>query len=571
MKKSFIAALLFISGIMARAFEVPSAVRGSQELLESGHWVYDSLAKISLEQGRIDFSDSSPLSISEIRSLLMEADYDSLSDTGKKEFDRVLSYTREKNIAFNASVFSLTFEPEVNIEGYYKANDDLDYVYDRYERRDFVKVPFAVQGGDWFTMKMDLAFRQNKGVMAHDDNYVNIPLKAGAVDVNFPDNGYFSTGYLFTDDAGVNFRLGTGTQSVGRSLTGSVIMSEYLTGTSWANLELYSRDFRYNMNVTQFNVDKYMYTHRLEARFFKKISFMAQESVLVYAPMELRFLNPLTIYHGMSPWRDYQPAEDDSETNVCAYLALKLNVVPVKYLRLYGMFAMTQYQTPYELEKWPTDCTPNGLGFQGGAEAYIPCRNGYFHAWLEGYWADPYMYVKEDPNWSMVRTYAENIGDMAVFYEWVGSPFGPDTIAGELNAGYEVPDRWSVTGTYLFMARGEYSGTNIFTEALDWGGVDTVCDPKEWVYPDSYNKKYGEEEARAIAKKQQSLTCPSGTPEYVNRMSLRGTLCASSAVKFTVQGAFTFIFNHDNNEGDFEYGPEFAFVTSIKLKEFLFK
>ena len=109
MKKSVIAALLFISGILTWAFEIPSAVRGSQELLESGHWVYDSLAKISLEQGRIDFSDSSPLSISEIRSLLMEAEYDSLSDSGKKEFDRVLSYIRERNVAFNASIFSLTF------------------------------------------------------------------------------------------------------------------------------------------------------------------------------------------------------------------------------------------------------------------------------------------------------------------------------------------------------------------------------------------------------------------------------------------------------------------------------
>ncbi|MCR5217507.1 MAG: hypothetical protein K6D58_02380, partial [Treponema sp.] len=237
-----------------------------------------------------------------------------------------------------------------------------------------------------------------------------------------------------------------------------------------------------------------------------------------------------------------------------------------KYLRFYGMFAMTQYQTPYELENWPSDCTPNGLGFQGGAETYIPCRQGYFHAWLEGYWADPYMYVKEDPNWSMVRTYSENIGDMAIFYEWVGSPFGPDTIAGELNAGYEIPEKWSLTGTYLFMAKGEYSGTNIFTEALDWGGVDTVCDIDEWVYPDP-NGAMGREEA----KRRQSLTCPSGTPEYVNRISLRGSLCATPAITFMAQGAFTFVFNHDNNEGEFECGPEITFATSIKIKEFLIK
>src|SRR5574344_2617000 len=107
------------------------------------------------------------------------------------------------------------------------------------------------------------------------------------------------------------------------------------------------------------------------------------------------------------------------------------------------------------MKNWPDNDTPNGLGGQLGTELYIPCGEGYVHACLEGYYADPFLYIKEDPNWSLVRTYSENINGKNVFYEWVGSPFGPDTIAGELSAGYEVPQKFSVDAKYLYMCRGE--------------------------------------------------------------------------------------------------------------------
>ncbi len=566
-KKSFLVlVMLFFS---AAGFSLEK--RGAQELVECGSWVYDALAAISMETGRADLSNQAPCTVNEIKMYLNEADYDSLSEGGKTLWHRIDDYINHEYWAFSASIFSVGIDPEINLEGFYKSEDDLQWVYDRYNRKSLINVPFFIQAKDYFTMKMDVDLRENKGTTLYSDNYTNIPSEAREVDVNFPSTGYFSAGIAFSEDAFANFRIGLGTQSVGRSLTGSIILSEYFTGSSWANLEFYSPNLRYNMNVTQFNVDQYMYNHSLEFRFFKKLTFSASESVFVFAPLELRFLNPLTIYHGFSPWRDYDPDKSDSETHTTAYLTLHASFVPVKYLRIYGMFAMTQFQTPYELENYPNDVTPNGIGGQAGIESYIPFAGGYFHTWLEGYYAQPYLYVKESPNWTLVRTYSENIGDHAVFYEWIGSPFGPDTISAQLNFGYEKPGKWSVTASYLFKAAGEYSGTKIFTEELDWGGVKTDFDERDdndlnkWAYPD--RDAQGIEEA----KRRQHLVTPSGTPEYSNRISVKGTLSMNDWFTLTAQPAYTFIYNFNNTEGKFAHGIEFAVSANIKIKELISK
>lgn len=548
-------------------FSLTLHARGKQGLVNCGSWIYDAMTEIAMEEGRVDFSDQAPLSIAEIELYLSEADYDSLSEAGKKNYDRIVDYIAYEPPAFKADIFSISVEPEMNVEGFYKTNDDIDWVYDRYCRQPLLTTPLNVQGGDYFTLSMDVTLREYDGAAILDNNYSNFIYADSKLtpDINFPHTAYGSVGYKFNDNAGVNLQVGMGPQSVGRSLSGSIIWSEYFTGASYANLDVFSKNFRYNMNVTEFNVDKYAYTHRLEVRLFKKLQFSIMESMLVNSSLELRFMNPFTMFHGMAPWRDYGDEDgdldhDDPESHTCDYLAIKAVYVPVKNLRLYGLFAMNQYQTFYERKNWENDTTPNSMAFQAGAESYIPFKGGNFHFWLEGTYTQPYMYVKEDPNWSLVRTYSENLGDKAIFYEWVGSPFGPDTVAGELNMGYEVPGKWDVTASYLFKAAGEYSGTKLFTDDLDWGGQDKVPNRENWAYPDS-DKEGGQDRA----KKQQGFSTPHGTPEYLNRVALRASFSPSPLFTISAQPAFVFIFNKDNIDGEFASGGEFAVSAKINL------
>lgn len=565
MKKIFAAIGLFF------VFAEFIFARGAQELVESGHWIYDSLTALSLESKILNFSGTAPLSIQQIKLILDELDYDSLSESGRADYDRIIRYCDEKPIGLVISdIVTLGIEPEFNFEGFYKTNSDIGWIWDRYSRSPLIDAPVSIAVADYVTLKMDVFLGQNKGASLHNYNYTNILYDLDDFDINFPDTGYLATGLMLTKKTGIKFDIGRGTHSVGRTLTGSMIWSDYLTGASYARLELFSPSFKYTAGISQFNVDKYFYHHQMDVRFFKKLQITLIEGLLVYAPMELRYLNPWTIFHGFAAWRDYDPSDDDPESNTCDYFGVNFQFVPIKNTRFYGLFAMTQFQTPYETSNYGDSPTPNGLGLQGGNETYIPCGGGRFHFAIEGSWADPYLYIKESPNWSMVRTYSENMGDKAIFYEWLGSPFGPDTISGELTVGYEVPDKWSLDFIYLYMARGEQSGTSVFDnmKAADgsnlWGGQRTKFDTtnsiytKDWAYPDKTTQSDWEEKRDAIS--------PSGTPEFVNRLSLRGTYRFNKHIKMTFQPSYVVILNHNHENGEKAYGFEIAGALNISLK-----
>ena len=534
--------------------------RSAQELVPSGHWIYDAMMALSLENRALNFADSAPLSIQELRTYLDEVDYDSLSEAGRSQYDRIERYVADRRFALGSDLISISLEPKFNVSAFYKSNDDIDWVYDRYSREPVFDAPFVISCADYFAMDMEISLGSSKGASLKNDNYSNIPYQTKNMDVNFPYSAYFNTGYKFSEKTGVAFQIQQGSQSIGRTLGGSIIWSDHLTGTTQAKLSAYSPNVKYTATISEFNVDKYMYMHNVEARLFKKFTLGVQEGILVYAPMELRFMNPWTIFHGFAPWRDYgdesgDRSSDDPESHTCAYLGIKAEFTPVKYLRLYGLFAMTQYATPYEKSNWPDSLQPDGLGGQWGAESYIPFREGYLHFGLEASYTQPYLYIKESPNWSLVRTYSENMGDHAIFYEWIGSPNGPDTISAQLTGGYEKPGRYSIEGNYLFMARGEMSGSKVFSN-IAWGGQATEqgTTTAGWCYPETVS--------------QRNYSTPHGTPEYVNRISLRGTWYAKEYLKFILQPAYVAIFNHNNQSGEKAFGFEIAAAVSINLIKF---
>ena len=539
--------------------------RSAQELVQAGHWIYDSILAISLDSGIVNFADCAPLSIQELKVYLSEIDYGKLSEASKAEYDKIFEYFDESNFSIGYDILSVGLEPSINISAFGKTSSDIDWVFDRYSRKPLLESPATISVGDYATLSMDVYLGQNRGMSLRNYNYTNIPVSADQIDIEFPDTGYFSTGKMLTERTGFGFQLGSGSRSIGKTLTGSMIWSDYLTGVAYGQLEFYNPFFKYTGSISQFNVDKYMYAHQIDVRLFKKFQITFLEGLLVYAPMELRFMNPWTIFHGFAAWRDYDDKTDDSESNTCDYFGVKVQFTPVRNLRFYGLFAMTQYQTPFETSSFENDTTPNGLGFQGGTDLFIPTSSGRLRFSIEGSWADPYLYIKESPNWSLVRTYSENIGDHAVFYEWIGSPFGPDTISAEFKAGYEIPSKWAVDFIYLFMARGEFSGTSIFNPDV-WGGSKRPDDGTElsgnnysWPFPDTY------EGDLAYQKHLQSLSSPSGTPEYVNRISLRGTWNFKKNITFIAQPSYVMIFNHNHEAGEKAFGFEFAAAMSMRF------
>ena len=568
LKKIVLAALSFF------IFHLSVFARGAQELVKSGHWLYDSLTAITLETGIQNFTDSAPLTIAEIKSYLSEIDPESLSTAGKREWQRIQDYFDEENFTLKSDLVSIDFDPSLNFEGYYKTNDDIDWVYDRYSRNNLIDIPLTFSVRDWLSLGTEVHLGENKGASLHNDNYFNAPTKDTEVDVNFPTYGYLSTGYKFTERTGLSFQLGMDEQSIGRTETGSIILSDYMTGASYGKLSLYSPNFKYTFDTIQLNVDKYMYFHNFEARFFKKLKVSFLEATLTNAPLELRYMNPLMIYHGMAPWRDYS----DDDANNGEFMGIKLDWTPVRYLRLYGTFAMNQYQVPYERRDFADSLTPNSLGGQAGFETMIPAGAGYVKIAGEGYYAQPTLYIKQSPDWSFFRTYTDNIGDNQIFYEWTGSPFGPDTVAGEISVGYEKPGSWSLDVIYLFLAQGNNAEKTIFYDETSdrwYSSTDNdnekirtnngtiaqasdVTTPDNWPYPTTENGV------------NQYAETPTDVPKYTHRISLRGKWQATDWLSFTFQPSFVIILNNTgasgvHERGNNDFGFEGAFAMKIQL------
>ena len=171
--------------------------------------------------------------------------------------------------------------------------------------------------------------------------------------------------------------------------------------------------------------------------------------------------------------------------------------------------------------------------------------------------------ITESPNWSFVKTYKETCDNSATFYEWIGNPLGPDTIAFKLDAGYEVKNKWAVNFSYLFAARGELAEPDF----CGWGGYDydffSANRQLNWVYPKYTNSdKY---------KNGASLSSPTGTPEFYNAVSFKCDYWFTPWFCMSAYPGAAFIFNPGHEEGKFDFSFEFALSAKFDITKMSIK
>ncbi|MCR5046650.1 MAG: hypothetical protein K6A42_08740, partial [Treponema sp.] len=424
MKRFAIAAALFAAFIFSIASEGRKAGRGGQTLFEPRHWIYDSLQILEQECGIVQFSDQAPISLNQVRAMLTEIEYDSLSQPGKAHYDKIIDFFNDSDFSANASIFQVRAEPEINLQGFVKTNKSVPWVYDRYEKKHVIDFPVTLGAGDYATLFADIFIGINKTGGDDSETYFNIPYKEKIFDVNFPHMAYGSFGYAFTDTVGFNFRVNNMPESFGRAQSSSIIQSGYITDATNASISIYSPIAQYTGSLTQLNTRRYLYSHKVDARIGKKFQISFMEAALPYGEMDLRFFNPMMFLHNYASWLDYQKAGSD----VGSYMALKANFSPVKRVRIFAQWAMTQFQLPAEVDDDDTNkdnYVPNAMGFQCGVESYIPIKKGHLHLNFEGSYAQPYLYINSSPNWSFVKTSSESTAGSSDFYEWMGSRYGP--------------------------------------------------------------------------------------------------------------------------------------------------
>jgi hypothetical protein len=433
-------------------------------------------------------------------------------------------------------------------EFYFKTNESLDWNYTHDERLQFLSFPAGISFSKYIALEADLFLGENRMISNYHRNYTNFPFDATVDDVqpiktDMPKRAYISAGIPFLEESGVNFRLGMGDESYGRTHTDNIVLSESLKGVNYASLTLYSLRVKYTTDIKQYEVNKYLYLHYFQIQPFKRISFSIVEGVMVNAPFEIRFLNPFMIFHGFTAWDDYekynkeqidgdQPGRgEQGKERVGSLVGLLFDWNPFKYTRIYGLAAMNQFELPSE--RAGDSLIPDSIAFQLGFESFVPVSSGLLNFGLEGVYTSPYMYVLRDKGWSFYRDLKEMSNP--TISQWAGTSFGPDSIAGTIWAGFDNISRWSASLSFLFLAQGKNSSTGIF---------DT----------DDYDPKTPEE-AAAFA--------PTGIPQYTYQVNASGKWKYSEMLVFSAQAGYTIAQNFGHIDNRLEHGFEVSFSVQF--------
>jgi len=520
-----------------------------QKQLQSGDWAYEAIAILSREQGRVFFVDSR-ITVTQMEKYLEEIDTDLLSESGLVLYNRLAEYLKsDPPLNLQSDALSAWFDAVLQPELYYKSNEDNLWIYNDHARNPVLQLPWGFSLGAYITAEMELYLGQNEYAATLHDNYVNIPLDpVSQMDIHFPKRAYISVGSPVGEASGFNLAIGIGDNFFGKTRTGSIIVSEYLERTVYAQASVYSPSFKYTAQVLQYEVNKYHYMHYIQIRPHRKFSISLAEGVMVNAPLELRFLNPFTIFHSYESYKTYSNYNDDlgnggneqiedynGHSRIGSYFGVKLEFQPVRYMRLYGLFVMDVLNLPMKKTHWMEGLYPDAIGFQAGAEISFPVNGGYWEFGLEGVYTYPYLYIMWGKGWSFYKEVPEMdiMKDPPLRY-WTGTPFGPDTIAGTLWTGFRSSSNWYGGFSFTFSAQGERSDLSVF-ERFD----DDKIRPSHLVY--------------------DVTVSPSGIPVFTYTFSLRGEYSPKKWLSLALQPGYRVTVNRGHIEDRLDHGVEIAF------------
>ena len=557
----------------------------SSQLIPAEHWIYDAMYMLYNESAEAWVMDSAPLSVGEIRQSLSYIDYENLSLSGQKTYDRINEYLDDKKFTINMMPIKVGFNISLNPAFMAKTNSDIEWsygtdftgvnkttgddafgpandYYGNFMTAPFLKAPLYIDFCDIAIIDCQASVSKNYWGMTDNYNFTNVFYTPGDFEFCWPINANASIGYVFKNGLAVNFHVARQGLQYGHTQTGSIIYNDTFTTDFYAQLRVSGKKLKYEMAVTQVDNTKYLYTHQIDFTLWKWLKLGILEGTLLNKPFEIRYFNPLMIMHSFASWTQYSDPWEEKyygESHICAYMGIKFDIIPYKNIRIYGLFAQTEIQPPTELGTPEANSIPDGIGVQMGIEVQNGDKFGGMYKFvLEGIYTHPWLYFKHGADWSMYRkSLCMTRNGSVPICTWIGSPFGPDSLGGQLTAEYKYIDKWSADFSYLFLAHGQNS-FGLFSHK-------TIRDGREFYnyYPAA---KYllGElnaDEAATIAR-SWGLT---GVIQYTNRITLHGKYKLNEHFNFEAQVMYSFIFNNNAIEGNFQHGLEAGIAATYNL------
>jgi hypothetical protein len=449
-------------------------------MISAGNPLLDDIRLLVRESGVSFLSFTPPLSRDEILMILGEIDPESLAPPLRELYDRIYG-ALSPALLYAEGLFGLEAHANLTPEIRFRTNTKIPLSKTDRESPLALTLPLTMYFADMVELTITPSIATDPFYYEEQGSRwgVNIPYEANRFDLNMPLRAFVAMG-----GAWWNFQLGRDKVSYGLGHTGNLALSATPDYYDFARLSLFSRNFKYSALASQMPLDlrdpqilsedrktaagagallnttqRYLYHHRIDARFFRKLSLGISEALMVgNSPPELRSMSPLIVLHNAWPWRDY----DEWGTGEKGYMtgslfSLDLDWAIIPSLALYGQFVLNEFSTPYELQRYSEDQPPNGLGYLAGIEYTHVFATWKALVYGEFVYTDPYLYTLSSPFGSYVwMRRPSEIGAKPLRYQWIGHGEGRDMALFALGATVSKTDLL-LSADISFVNRGEHT------------------------------------------------------------------------------------------------------------------
>ena len=437
---------------------------------------------ILIESGSVFLSYASPYSDQELRDALDRIDPQKLSEVGREKYNRARAALRPAP-RYSSGDIGLNIGLEANLDANWRSDESVPWILGYQERPSFLSLPVESWAGENVYGYFEPAWRRdyysvNLPVSELSvSNYTSVPIDLIGSDVNFPFRSFGAVGGDF-------WRLNVGRDrlSIGSMGEDNLVVNSQTEWYDYARLTLFSRDLQYSAYMVQLDTDRYLYMHHLDLLFFDRLSFAFTEGLLVgYDSPQLRYFNPLMIFHGYISWND-EPCPADATTGngtataanpsgVGSMLGLELNYNLASYVTLTAQYQFNAGRDPIKMLLWPntTSEIPNSDAVLVGAKLRVPYEKGYIKGFLCGVYAEPYdMVLGTDEISYIYRRDSNSSYPGGPIDEWIGFSEGPDCVFVSGSLGYEFLDSASID----FLASYRWKGENDLDTVYAWSSAN---------------------------------------------------------------------------------------------------
>ena len=465
---------LFFAGILSCAMLAPANAAGidgnSQRVRALDDPIVSDLEDILAESGSLFLSYAAPYSDEELRAALDRIDPSALSAEGHVKYDRVLA-ALHPDPGYRSGELGAKAGLKVDLGLDWRSNESIPWVLGYQERPSFLSAPLEAWAGSRVYGFADLEIRRD--YYAVNDrlselsvpNVSSIPIDLIGTDMNFPFRAFSAAGGDYW-----RFSIGRDRLSLGSMGANNLVVNSRTEWYDYARLSLFFKDFQYSAYMVQLAPMRELYMHRVDFLFFNRFSVGLTEGLLVGdAAPELRYLNPLMIFHGYMAWKDEPMSADDARTGdgtakaanpsgVGSMLGVELNYNPARYVTITAQYQFNGGHDPIKMIFWPqtTGEIPNSDAFLLGAKLSLPAAGGYIKGELCGVYAEPYDMVLGTDDISYVSRRSSNSSySKEPIEEWIGFSEGPDCVFVSGSLGYETLERASLALALSFRWKGE--------------------------------------------------------------------------------------------------------------------